>query len=55
MDELLHKGDYKTRRRERSQPECEGQMQTSRGMSKQKIEEIKSALRELGLDDNFEE
>ncbi len=25
------------------------------GLSKQKIEEIKSALRELGLDDNFEE
>jgi hypothetical protein len=25
------------------------------GVSQQKIEEIKSALRELGLDDNFEE
>jgi hypothetical protein len=25
------------------------------GVSPQKIEEIKSALRELGLDDNFEE
>ena len=54
MDELLHKGITKLGVGNDLSLNVKVKCKPQGGVSKQKIEEIKSALRELGLDDRIQ-